>query len=168
MTRPDIDLNPSVVEQRELAVHDAHNDLRDNMLAIVYARPDGAKIRRAIDEARAELRIELNAATLAFSVWIIASRTTCIMVADLQDDAAAADLRDGLGRAVAATISTEPESVQKRLVTLVNDGAAYVVQLRELGTIKGFGMFLVHDGRVVWSARTATPFDDRLTLPTLH
>ena len=162
------DMQPTRAEARELAVHDAHNDLRDNMLAIVYARPDGAKIRQFIDEARAEIRIELHPASMRFTAWMIASRTTCIMDADLQDDAATADLRESLGRAIATTISTEPDDVQKRLCTLVNDGAQYVVQLRELGLTKGFGMFLVHGGGVVWSARTATPFDDRLAKPTLH
>jgi hypothetical protein len=160
------DPTPTREEAREIAVHDAHNDLRDNMLAIVYSRPDGAKIREAIDTRRAELFVELDTASLRFTVWLRTSKPILIMDADLAEDAAAADLRESLGRAIATTISTEPDEVQQRLVTLKNDGADYIVQLRELGTTKGFGMFLVHGGQIVWSPRTATPFDDRVTRPT--
>lgn len=164
------DLTPTAEQAREIAVHDAHNDLRDNMLAIVYARPDAAKIREVIDQGRAELFVELDTASLMFMVFLRVRKSNPILImwGDLKNDPAAAALRESLGHAVSATISAEPDDVQQRLVTLKNDGAAYVVQLRELGTVKGFGMHLVHGERVVWSPATATPFDDRLTKLAMH
>jgi len=139
---------------RELAAEDAYQLMRANLLPLVLARSDEPKIREAVKRRGGQLLLELHPLALVFEVLlIIGSRRTTIMAGSLHEDAAAADLRDTLGIALAAALTFDP-------IERVKHGTQYVCRLRILEGVESFRMYLVQAGRVIWqSPERAVTFD---------